>query len=100
MEELSHKILIVDDELNMQSLLSEGLATAKRTILTAGTLAEACEVVDKHKIDVVVLDRMLPDGDGLEFCAKLRPETNFPSLEALTVAIQKDIRDTRDYFGI
>ena len=56
-----------------------------------------------NRIEVHILDF---DGDiygrriHVEFCAKLRDETNFPSLEALTVAIQKDIRDTRDYFGI
>ena len=56
-----------------------------------------------NRIEVHILDFA---GDiygrriNVEFCAKLRDETNFPSLEALTVAIQKDIRDTRDYFGI
>lgn len=56
-----------------------------------------------NRIEVHILDF---DGDiygrriGVEFCAKLREEMNFPSLEALTEAIQKDIRDTRAYFGI
>lgn len=56
-----------------------------------------------NRIEVHILDF---NGDiygrriSVEFCAKLREETNFPSLEALTVAIQKDIRDTRAYFGM
>lgn len=56
-----------------------------------------------NRIEVHILDF---DGDiygrriTVEFRAKLREELNFPSLEALTAAIQKDIRDTRAYFGI
>jgi DNA-binding response OmpR family regulator len=93
MEELSHKILIVDDELNIQALVSEALTTAKRVIFTAGTLAEACQVVDQHKIDVVVLDRVLPDGDGLEFCAKLRRNPVHKSIPVLLLSARADVSD-------
>lgn len=56
-----------------------------------------------NRIEVHILDF---DGDiygrrlRVEFCARLRDEIWFPSLEALKAAIQQDLRDTRAYFGI
>ena len=35
----------------------------------------------------------------VQFCHKLREETNFPSLEALKVAIANDVQQARDYFA-
>ena len=35
----------------------------------------------------------------VQFCHKLRDETNFPSLEALKVAIANDVQQARDYFA-
>ena len=93
MEELSHKILFVDDEENMQALVSEGLATEKRQVFTAGTLLEACRMVDKNKIDIVVLDRVLPDGDGLEFCAKLRRDPVHKSIPILLLSAKSEVND-------
>ncbi|OGR67257.1 MAG: hypothetical protein A2081_01290 [Elusimicrobia bacterium GWC2_61_19] len=93
MEEPSHKILVVDDEVNIQTLISEALTTEKRKILTAGTMAEACQVVDHNKIDVVVLDRMLPDGDGLEFCAKLRSNPVHKAIPVLMLSARSEVND-------
>ena len=93
MEELAHKILIVDDEVNIQALVSDALTTPKRVIFTAGTMAEACQVMDSQKIDVVVLDRMLPDGDGLEFCARLRRNPVLKSIPVLLLSARADVGD-------
>jgi riboflavin kinase/FMN adenylyltransferase len=35
----------------------------------------------------------------VQFCHKLRDETNFPSLDALKVAIANDVQQARDYFA-
>lgn len=93
MEELSHKILFVDDEENMQALVSEALTTEKRKVFTAGTLLEACRMVDKNKIDIVVLDRILPDGDGLEFCAKLRRDPVHKAIPILLLSARNEVSD-------
>lgn len=93
MEELSHKILIVDDEASIQTLILEALTTPKRKIFAAGNLAEAFQLVDQHKMDVVVLDRMLPDGDGLEFCAKLRRSPAHKSIPILLLSARADVTE-------
>jgi DNA-binding response OmpR family regulator len=93
MEELSHKILLVEDEPGIQSLISEALATARRRIFVAGSLAEACQLVDHNKMDMVVLDRMLPDGDGLEFCAKLRRSPMHKSIPILLLSARSDVSE-------
>jgi DNA-binding response OmpR family regulator len=93
MEELPHKILIVEDELPLQSLISESLTTKSRKVFVAGNIAEACRVVDQNKIDIMVLDRVLPDGDGIEFCAKIRRDPVHKAVPILLVSAKSDPSD-------
>jgi len=93
MEETLHKILIVDDEKPLQTLLSTVLSTEKRMVLIAGTMAEACKLVDENNVNIIVLDRMLPDGDGLEFCAKLRSTAVHKGIPILLLSGKADINE-------
>ena len=73
-------VLLVEDNIgilraNMQALTSDGFI-----VLTATTLAEARDCLDNMTPDVVVLDIMLPDGDGLDFLPELRGKCSAPVL--------------------
>ncbi|MBI5744780.1 MAG: response regulator [Elusimicrobia bacterium] len=72
MEKPKHNILVVDDEENVRQLLLDVLANENRAVLCVATVAEARQALDQNKIDLMILDRMLPDGDGLDFCTELR----------------------------
>lgn len=66
------RILVVDDEAYLADLVAtalryEGFATA-----VAGSGAQALAEVGSFRPDLIVLDVMLPDGSGLETCARLR----------------------------
>jgi DNA-binding response OmpR family regulator len=69
-------ILLVEDnvklnEINRRALEKEGL-----TVLTALTLAEARAHLKTHAPEVILLDVLLPDGDGVDFCAEIRGGTD------------------------
>ncbi len=59
-------VLIVDDDENFASGMAEFLRLSAHKPVLVGTIAEAREALDQHEPALVVLDLMLPDGNGLE----------------------------------
>jgi DNA-binding response OmpR family regulator len=57
-------ILIVDDEAGVRDVLAEVLRRNGYAVEVAGTVAEANDLLGKHRYQVVVTDWRLPDGDG------------------------------------
>jgi two-component system KDP operon response regulator KdpE len=72
------RILVVDDEPAIRRLLRNTLGVQDYTVLEAAGVAEALEVLAREKLDLVILDLGLPDGDGLEVIRKLRPDSQLP----------------------
>ena len=73
------KLLLVDDEPDLLKMVSDILSDAGfETILTAATVKEAILTAEKEKPDLMVLDVMLPDGDGFSLMKQLRTFTNVP----------------------
>ncbi len=67
-----HRILIVDDEEEFTSLLSERLTARGLRVETAASGAGAIEQVAAGNFDVVVLDMVMPGMDGIETLQHLR----------------------------
>jgi len=66
------RILLVEDEAKLAALLQRGLREEGVTADVAGTGAEGLWHAAENPYDVIVLDVMLPDLDGLEVCRRLR----------------------------
>lgn len=66
------RVLIVDDDPDILRLVSYNLTQAGFDIVTADTGRKAIEAVQRHPPDLVILDVMLPDIDGMEVCRTLR----------------------------
>jgi DNA-binding response OmpR family regulator len=74
----SSTILLVDDEDSIQKLLAYPLEREGFRVLQARDGAEALERFASERVDLVVLDVMLPKLDGLEVCKRLRAESEVP----------------------
>jgi DNA-binding response OmpR family regulator len=74
----SSTILLVDDEDSIQKLLAYPLERDGFRVLQARDGAEALELFDGERVDLVVLDLMLPKVDGLEVCKRLRAGSDVP----------------------
>lgn len=75
------KILIVDDEVGILKLLEITLKKEHFTqIVTATTKAEALAYIAKTTFDIILLDVMLPDGDGFSLCSAIRQQSTAPIL--------------------
>ena len=58
-------ILVVDDESELREAISFDLKKRGCTVYEAANGTEAFEVVKKHKIDIVISDVRMPNGDGI-----------------------------------
>ena len=65
-------ILVVDDDREIQTLLRDYLETKGFRATAVGNTAQARRAIDRDRVDLVVLDLMLPNESGLDFCRSLR----------------------------
>ena len=77
---MAYEILIVDDEPALQRMVGEILTQAGYRTRSASTCAQALEQVKAAPPDGVLLDVVLPDGDGFSLLGKLRAVRDFPVL--------------------
>ncbi len=82
----SAKILVVDDQpINVQ-LLKRKLERDKLEVLTANNGLEALEQVKAHKPDLILLDLMMPDMDGMEVAQRLSASSETRSIPIIFVS--------------
>ncbi len=72
------RVLICDDEQQILRALRVILRDAGFEALPAGTIEEALDVAAVRAPDAAIIDLMLPDGDGVELCRKLREWSAMP----------------------
>ena len=65
-------ILIVDDDRDIRQLLADYLEKQGLRCTTAADGREMKAALDEHRIDLIVLDVMMPGDDGLTLCRNLR----------------------------
>jgi CheY-like chemotaxis protein len=91
-------LLLVDDEPHMLSALSRLLRREGYHILTAGSPAEAFQILARQPVEVIVSDQRMPDMSGTEFFARVRqlyPDsiriilTGYTDLDSVTGAINR-----------
>ena len=71
-------ILMVDDDINLNALVTEYLAGFGHRLVTATTAARGMAELRREPPDLIILDIMLPDTDGLTLCRDIRSEFNIP----------------------
>jgi len=71
-------ILVVEDDLATQALLSSYLSSAGYAVSTAASAAAMREVMARETVNLVLLDLNLPDADGVEVAQGLRKQSRTP----------------------
>jgi two-component system response regulator AtoC len=85
-------VLVVDDEAVFRVLAEEALASEGFEVRTAETLRKAKTQIETAAPDVVILDRRLPDGDGIEFLKALRADDS-SATAAIVVTAYGDVEN-------
>lgn len=71
-------ILLVDDDQRLRDLLKDYLNQKNFQIFTAADLIEAKEILNFFIFDLIILDRMMPSGDGIELISHAKEISNIP----------------------
>ena len=91
METDKMRILLVDDEEDILEFLNYNLKKAGYQVDTAQNGKSAIQLTGKHKYDLIILDIMMPEMDGVEVCREIRgKELNRESLIAFLTARNED----------
>jgi two-component system OmpR family response regulator len=71
-------VLIVEDDSDIRTLLADYLGSHACRVLQATDGASMWKALDRHPVDIVILDLNLPGSDGLTLCRELRARSNLP----------------------
>lgn len=84
------KVLIVDDEIDILEFLKYNLEKVGYFIATAENGKEAIDMVNKFEPDLVLLDVMMPEMDGMEACRTIREEAKTQPIIAFLTSRSED----------
>ena len=87
---MARKILVVDDEAVLVETIAYNLEQAGYQVITVADGASALEAARRETPDLVILDLMLPEMDGLEVCRQLRRENNTATTPIMMLTAKGD----------
>lgn len=82
-------ILVTEDDSVLNKNISLALSTEGYNVLSAGSLSDAEEL--SSQVDLILLDIMLPDGSGVDFCRRLRKSSAKPIIFLTSCDDEADI---------
>jgi len=90
---LTSKLLLIDDDLRLTDMVGGYLRQNGFEVDTAGSLAAGRERLQQAPYDALLLDLMLPDGDGLDFTRELRSQARTRRLPLLMLTARGEPTD-------
>ena len=84
------QILVVDDESRMRKLVKDFLQREGYSVLEAGDGMEAMDIFYDQKIDLVILDVMMPKMDGWQTCREIRRDSTVPIIMLTARSEERD----------
>ena len=85
---MSKKILLVDDEPEILEISRDYLKASAFDVVTATDGVQGLAAARREKPDLIVMDVMMPEMDGLELCKSIRRESNVPII-MLTARVEE-----------
>ena len=83
-------ILVVEDEPDIRKTLEYNISREGHKVLTAGSIHDAEKILQSQSLSLVLLDLMLPDGSGLDFCRKLKTNSKTESIPVIILTAKDD----------
>ena len=90
---MTPRLLLVDDDSRLASMVGDYLGRAGFEVETAGSLAGGRDLLAANNYDALVLDLMLPDGDGLDLCREVRSASKTRQLPLLMLTARGEPMD-------
>lgn len=93
-------MLVIDDDANLVRALSDNLDRLGLVVRGAQGFAEAAAAIAKHQPQLVIIDLMLPDGDGVELCRKLANLASGRQPSIIVMTGKADNQTIRECFAL
>ena len=77
MENKKIKILVVDDDPDIIEIISYNLKKENYKVFSCYNGSDSIKIAEKEKLDLIILDVMMPGMDGIQVCEKLRSKNKF-----------------------
>ena len=77
---MSQNILIIDDDQRLRGLLEEYLSKKKFKIFLIDDFISAQEILEYFIFDLIIIDRMMPSGDGIDLIKIIKEKDNTPTI--------------------
>jgi DNA-binding response OmpR family regulator len=90
---MSSRLLLIDDDARLSSMVGDYLRNSGFQVETAGSLEAGRALLGGEAFDALVLDLMLPDGDGLDLCRELRGNVRTRQLPLLMLTARGEPMD-------
>jgi two-component system, NtrC family, sensor kinase len=90
---MSGTVLVVDDSLTVRMNLMEVLDHAGLPASACGTVAEARHMLAQDTFSLVILDVLLPDGDGIELLQEIRAMPSASTTAVMLLSTEAEVRD-------
>src|SRR3954469_1858542 len=98
------QVLVVDDEEVARLMMTATLESSGLNVFTAANCEQARIIFEQHKLDIILLDVLLPDGDGFSLCAEFLASprgrdlpiamvTGLDDVESISLAYQSGATD-------
>lgn len=87
-------ILVVDDDLSLCSSLSQFLERNGYTVHSAGDALQALDIMERHGIELIITDYLMPHVDGIRFTEMLKADPRFQSIPVLLITASPDLATT------
>ena len=83
-------ILVIEDEPDINKTISYNLLTEGFEPISAYNLLEADDWIQSNSPDLILLDLMLPDGSGLDFCKRIKSKDKFNNIPIIILTAKDD----------
>jgi len=88
---MSHTILAIDDDPDILKVLKANLELNHFAVITVDSWLDGQKALSDKVIDLLILDLILPDGDGIEICRTIRKE--YPRLPIIMLTAKDKVSD-------
>ena len=83
-------VLVIEDEPDIRKTIDYNLSKESFKVVQAASIEEGEKALASNKIDVIILDLMLPDGSGLTLCRDIKSEPNTKSIPVIILTAKTE----------
>ena len=93
MKENTARVLVVDDEADIRFLIRKILEKENYLVDEAEDAGEAWEKINREKYDLILLDVMMPEVDGVELSRKIKEDERFRDMPIIMLTVMSAVED-------